>query len=679
MDKTQEKTPLASELPENNTSTLPETEPVVIDLTASKDYSHLPIGTQASIELDKKLNSSNLPTNLPAPNNIVKDGVLKNDLSKRFFKIALAIFGVFIMCFVIFIGLSLTNIDTRFIKITLNGKVSDLNTGNPVKDASIIINNQEVTRTNQQGEYSIPNLDYGDTSVTIKADGYDDLTENVKVTKVLLDYSTRKDFSLKSSITGVLTGKFVSNISNYDYVNDKLLIGEKEYKISSDGSFNIPNVKVGSTTFTFNSVNFKDISNEIEVIPGINNIPDFSLTPAGDVVGELKSYIREDLVLNTKFFVENILQDQVNIFEDGRFTLKDLDTEKRYKIRVTADGYKTRDYEINIKQGENQLFNFKLVEEGIAIFPSRIGNAVKLFKSDFDGSNSGQLNENTRVDLNSRFYSIEEKVLYYLSNKDSNFTQENGGRVLNIPYKIDINSGIEERLTVNTSNLTELYPNFVSKKMLNVHKRLANQRKEGIELMNLDGTNRINVVLLENSSEEILESDVSNNGKFVVYTFTNNNQHNLSLYNVDNGETKQLLNSKEIDYFDISEDGNLVLASRINPSTNLKDLVLLNFQTNDLRTLKENIKGKDFQFQKGSNNKVLFFEKRESRSNIYVFTIDRSQEDRLTSLTPDYDILDIYQESNLLFYLTNRGLLVADVNKPKNFKIVSQEVYNYTE
>ncbi|MBE0573917.1 hypothetical protein IH575_03375, partial [Candidatus Dojkabacteria bacterium] len=86
----------------------------------------------------------------------------------------------------------------------------------------------------------------------------------------------------------------------------------------------------------------------------------------------------------------------------------------------------------------------------------------------------------------------------------------------------------------------------------------------------------------------------------------------------------------------------------------------------------------DYQFVKGDNNKLIFFEERESNWNIYTFTLDRSQEERITSLTPDYEIKDIYQESNLLFYLTNRGLLVLDISKPKNFKLVSDTVLDYT-
>lgn len=682
MDQNQEqkKTPLASELPETKMDSI--TEPVIIDV-GEKDYSHLPSGTQASIELDKKNVLNVLPnqnTNIKDPNNTVPKSVLKKDFSKKFFKIALGIFGVFALCFVIVIGLSVTNVDTKFVKITLNGKITDGNTGTPVENASIFINDKEIAKTNKDGIYTAANQEYGEASITVKADGYDDLTETVKITKVLLDYSTRKDFILKSSLTGILSGKFNANNSKYNFINDQLLIGDKSYKINEDGTFNATNVKLGETSFKFQSVSFKDIFQAINVAPGLNKIPDFTLTPTGDVIGELKSYIREDLVLNTKFYVENILQDQVAISEDGKFAIKDLETGKKYKIRVTADGYRTRDYEINITQGENELFNFKLVEDGVAVYPKlltpQVPSSARLFKSDFDGFNAEQVNNDKDIDFRNTFYNIEDNTLYYQSSLDGSFKRESSGQNLNLPYKVDITSGIADRLTISTNNLASLTPNYVAKKMVNIHRRSSNQGKYGLQVMNIDGSARQDIVLLNDSGLTFTGYKISNNGNSVAYV-TYKDSYILYLFNTQTTEIKQLLNSKKIQLFDVSEDGNLVLASRINPSTDLEDLILINSSTNDLRTLKENIKGKDYQFVKGSSNKVIFFEEKESRFNIYSFTIDQSLEERITSLTRDYRIIDIYQESNLVFYLTNRGLLVVDINKPKNFKLVSSDVFDY--
>lgn len=677
--KEPKKVPLAGEVPEVK---LPEPEPPkVIDLTSPKDYSHLPTGTQVSINLDKKSTTPSTPV-LNNTNNIVPKSVLNSDYSKKFFKIALGILGAFFACFIIFLILSVTNIDTKFIKINLNGRITDANTGEPVGNAAIFLGESEIAKTNDDGIYSASNLDYGDAQITVKADGYDELTETVKITKVLLDYSTRKDFSLKSSLTGVLSGKFIPNTTNYKFTNDQLIIGEKQYKINDDGSFSIPNIKVGETTFKFSSSSFKDITQEITVISGTNQIPEITLVPGGDIVGELKSYVKEDLVLNTKFYVENILQDQVSISEDGKFAVKDLDISKRYKIRVTADGYKTRDYEINITQGENQLFNFRIVEEGVAIYPIREGESIsdpkKVYRADFDGQNKVEISNDNKIDYLSKFYSIEDQTLYFQSTSNSAYPKTGSGGALNMPYSLSLASGIADRMTINVANLNELKANFISMKMLNVSVvRIGSQNRFSLQVMDMNGSNRKDIKVLDAPDMSFKDLKISNNGQFVMYGFKNGDQDELYQFNIDSLSTKAILQGKKVQLFDISEDGNLVLASRENPNTGLVDLVLINVATDDLRTLKENIKGFGYQFQKGSNNIVIFFEERESRSNIYTYTIDRSQEERITSLTPDYEIDGIYQESNLLFYYTNRGLLVVDINKPKNFKLVDASAFNY--
>ncbi len=622
--------------------------------------------------MDKKKNdTAATPTN--STNNKVLSSVLKKDFSKKFFKITLGFFVVFVLCFLAFLLISAARLDTKIIKITLFGTVTDLISGDPVENANIIINEEAMATTDTNGQYSISGLEHGPVQVTVKADGYDDLTEEVTVSRVLLDYTTKKDFQLKSSLTGVLSGKFIPN-NGHRFIDDTLMIGEKTYKINEDGTFQIPNIQVGEAQFKFISRSFKDISQQINVAAGLNQIPEITLEPAGDIVGELKSYIKEDLVLNAKFFVENILQDQVDIAEDGKFAVKELDVDRNYKIRVTADGYKSRDYDILIRQGENQLFNFRLVEDGVAIYAVRTGTAtnspIKLFSSDFDGANRNTVNEDSKIDVLSKFYSIEDQKLYYQSTAEGN---------LNLPYSYNLNTKELSKLTFTTTDLKTITANFVAKKLLNIYQ--VNQTggaRYGLQLFDIDGNNKQDIKFIEQPSIRFDQYKVSNNGRIVAYSYTISNNTELYLFNTASAETKLAMSGSNIKIYDISQDGNLLLTSRRNQNTGLVDLVLFNYATNDLRTLKENLKGNDYQFVKGDNNKLIFFEERESSWNIYTFTLDRSQEERITSLTPDYEIKDIYQESNLLFYLTNRGLLVLDISKPKNFKLVSDAVLDYT-
>src|SRR5260221_4219983 len=152
----------------------------------------------------------------------------------------------------------------------------------------------------------------------------------------------------------------------------------------------------------------------------------------------------------------------------------------------------------------------------------------------------------------------------------------------------------------------------------------------------------------------------------------------MSLFAVDTPvNVKNVATNKEIAVFDSTEDGTKVLATRVNTNSDLKDLVIYNLTTKETRTLRENFDGNHSQFVKGNNDKIVYFAKRNGGWNIYTFAIDESKEDRISNLTSDYTVNFIYQESNLLFYATSKGLLVLDINNPKNFKTVVDSVYGY--
>ena len=125
-DNQQEKIPLASELPKADNipeeTIKNESKPEIIDLTqTSRDSSHLPSGVQASLQLDRKLSQENqtdkIVNETKAANNKVTGGVLKKDFSKKFFKITLGFFIVFVVCFLAFLLITATKLDTKFIKI----------------------------------------------------------------------------------------------------------------------------------------------------------------------------------------------------------------------------------------------------------------------------------------------------------------------------------------------------------------------------------------------------------------------------------------------------------------------------------------------------------------------------------------------------------------------------------
>ena len=657
------KSPLASEIPAD----IPQNEqPQPIE-------KELPAQVKVNMELDKKNNihSTNITPDLMKPVNPIAENSI--NFGKKFLKISLIIFGVVMFGALILLIFTLTNVDTKFIKITLSGKITDQVNGNPIENALLYINDKQVAGSAKDGTYQILGLDAGKVTLTIKADGYDDLTDEVAITRLLLDYNTRKDYQMTSSQRGSLSGKFIANSQSYQFTDDNLYLDNQVYKINSDGSFLIDNLKIGNFQLKFQSNSFKDFSQNITLVAGTNKIDQITLSPAGDIIGDLKSYVKEDLVLGTKFYVENILQDQVNITDTGSFTIEDLDINKNYKIRVTAEGYNSKDYQVDVKQGLNQIPNFKLVENGNAFYFARLEgfSSYQFVSSDLDGSNVNNLSQSLGKTIFGDYYNSSENVLYFLSSTTSNS--------INQVYTYNLTTKAIQNL-VTTPNI--VYANYIAKKVATV--TYKNGGTQFPAKLNIQGFSSESSTLIKQiNSGDFNKALISDSGKVVTYVVeenTNDNNRNTKLYyySTDNSLESLVSDAKNILLYDISSDGNLVLFARLNTDTGLNDLVLYNKQTNETRVLQENYDGTLYRFLKSDNNKIIYKATRTSKSNIYTYTIDQSKDERLTNLTLDYEVQYIFQESGYIFYATNKGLYILDFNKPKNFKLVAESIGDYT-
>jgi len=658
--------PLAGEIPVNE----PEIIPVIIPEANSpanslKDQATPTDKTNHPILLDKPLN---------------KVAVNRQPRNKNILKIILIPVLCFITLIILVTIFSITNIDTKFIKINLYGRIIDKTTSQPISNAKIIFNNNVIGQSDKDGNYLTQGLELGKITIEVKANGYEDFQTEVSINRSLLDYKTKLDISLSSSEVGQLYGKFITGNDNYSFLNDALTVNDQNIKINSDGTFVINEIKIGNASLKFKSINFKDLDQSLNIVLGNNKIEPIKLQPAGDITGVLKSWIKEDLVLNTQFYVENIIQNQVEITQDGKYFIRDLDVNKLYKIRVTAQGYKNKDYQVTIKQGLNELFDFKLVENGSVVYQTassenREGNQFTM--SDFDGRSPTILfNNNTNRSgvLSKEFYYSTENKLYFLS--DTNDYRSSLQGILLTPYSIDLASGELKSLITNSDNLGILYPNYVAKRMINIttlNNSGGNDRV--LQLMDLTGENRSQIT--SDSNGNYLNLLLSDNGKALVYE-NNGSKKGLFRYSVDDNTNTLISQSINNKVFDISEDSKKVLFARQNNSTGLTDLVIYDSVSSDVRVLKENFDGKQYRFIKGDNNKIIYFAHREDRDNIFIITIDQNRDDKISTLGPEYTVKYVYQQSGFIFYLTNRGLFIIDYKKPKNFKLVSDKVVDYT-
>ncbi|MFS8131201.1 MAG: hypothetical protein ACMG57_04435, partial [Candidatus Dojkabacteria bacterium] len=255
---------------------------------------------------------------------------IKPDFSKftRAFLIGLI---VLTLLFGLYLLLYFTNIDTQILKISLNGTVTNTADGKPLEGAELFVDNSSVGKTDSNGKYSIKinNLKFN-LKATLK--DFTDYQEDINVPRSILSYSFTKNITLTSSKVAKVVGKFVTDDPKYKFSDDKLFFNDEEFVLNDDGTFDLSLVPTGQVKLVFESVNFKDITQELTLNPGNNTIKEIKVTPAGDAVGSVISFVREDMVLNTKFTIENVQDNQILINDQGKFRVMDLDVGRTYKI-----------------------------------------------------------------------------------------------------------------------------------------------------------------------------------------------------------------------------------------------------------------------------------------------------------------------------------------------------------
>jgi len=586
----------------------------------------------------------------------------------------LAIPVILIGCFLLFVLMYLTNIDTSLFKITMHGTVTDGLTQDPVSFAKILINGEEAGSSDTSGNYSISNLNQEIAEVKVQADGYDELTQQVAINRGFLAYSFKQDFVLTSSAKATITGKLIPN-ATYDFSGDSIILNDKSYKLKADGTFEITDIKTGTLHFQYSSMSFKDVDKTYVIKAGTNKIQDIVLEPAGDITGVLKSYVSEVLVLGAQFNIENVAANQVKISDDGKFVIQDLDVDKKYKIKVVAQGYKTRDYEINIVQGENKIFDFRLVEDSSIGFLRKVSNKTQLFVSDLDGVNSEQVTNVGITNFSPASYYInnDENILYFLSD----YEHLNGAKSnIKVAYSVNLSDNSQTTLTTNKSTLYNVSANFRAKKLINIaDTNTFGNTSENLQVYDLNGNSKKDIKTLNNA--QFTTAFLSDSGNFIF--FIENDAANAGYYRVDTStsESKTISQVQDLKPYDATKNGEKTLFARKNSATGFYDLALYTFINNETRILDENLDGFDYQFIKGSDDQILYFATRGGKSDIYKFTISQNKDEKLTNLTSEDKILDIFQsgpEGNFVYYYTNKGLYVMNIQKPVSFKLVTSDV-----
>jgi hypothetical protein len=629
-----------------------------------------------------QLTKTGLPKN--APTNVQttitqksKTLGIKTNKSKNLFKSCFVTLIILFVCILVTLILAYLNLDTKVVKLTLSGTITDERTSEPIAEVQLIVDDKVIGTSDENGVFEIKNLDVDNIEVKFKVENYYEKIENISLKHSLLDYNVKKDITLRSSLISSLRGVFLTDQKDHKFAEDKLEVEDQTVSLNADGSFVVQDIPVGKVMLKYSSPMYENVSKVLNLEPGENTLDKVDLVPAGDIVGDVISYLLEDVVLTTKFLIENVQDDQITVENSGKFTISDLEVDRTYKIRVTAEGYETRDYSIKIQQGLNKLFDFKLVEVGNSIFTKTVNSSnskeTQLFASNFDGMNLTQLTDIEDFAPKYIYYDEASKLAYFSSDHANN-----RGVLRNyifLPYVINLETReITKIFTAPLTDVGNLYPNFQAQKVVNITSLSANSKQRILKVSNLDGTSSKQLRTI--SAGEFGQITISDNGEYVFFyeKDISKNQNSFYRINIATSKVDESLEIEEFSLFDVSSNGNRIIFSARKDSSNFLDLFMADYSTGEIRTLMRNYDGKNYQFKSGSDDVLLFYANREGIDNIYSYSISKNKDSRITNLTSDVKISELYQQGKFIFYKSNKGLFVLDFDKPKSGKkVVSLE------
>ncbi len=642
---------------------------------------------QPSNQVVPQPNPSPVPVQLPAANPAVAtppSAQPKSKLTQAFKNLGPA--GKVFAIGMIFVGLVLllllligvTGLDKQFFSLGAVGTITSSD-GQPIPGATVKIEGIGEAVTNNSGQYSISNVREGTYQIMVDASGYEAYFGEVQVASSFLNYLSVFDFNLKKSGLGSISGQLVSPDPNYVFINDLLLLDGNAVILDPEGTFELIDIETGLHTISLESNSFFDIEKQFELNSGQNpKLADIVLEPAGDMTGNLKSYIREDLVLDLEILVEGVSSSNIEILDNGDFSVKDLEIGRTYTVRTRKEGYQSRDYNVPISQGDNPIEGFRVVEAGLLPFVAKDeDNDNQVFVSTFDGEERRQLTTGRTTNPFAEY--IKGDIIYYLSDRDRVRSEFGGGRAL-LAYAVSTEGGNAQRITTNSANLGAIYPNFSALKLANV--TIGDDKEElnrKLEVMDLQGESRLEMEYIEQGTFDDVK--ISDNGAYVYYYMQDKNDSINGLYraNVQTGVSTKLVDHPNTLIYDVTHDGDRVLYSASNQDSELVELRLFTVSTGQDTRILQNVSGyAQFQFIGTSKSDVIFQAFKDGANNVYRLDVETNDQEKLTRFSGTEGIEAVYQQAGYVIYQTNKGMYVMDPDKPVHGVLVTREFARYT-
>ncbi|MDP8206536.1 MAG: carboxypeptidase regulatory-like domain-containing protein [Candidatus Electryonea clarkiae] len=251
----------------------------------------------------------------------------------------------------------------------VSGRITDVDTEDPVEDAEILFGAEETT-TDENGEWEIPPQGQGEYDVLITAEHYYNYAETVEVEQGENTF----DFELIPLAT--VTGTITDSETDLAIEGAEISFDDFLYTAVSDenGDYSIEDVEAGEYTLLITAEGYFDYEEDVE-IDERENVLDFAVDIlSGDLTGIVSDELTQELLFGAAVTVidpeTNEIYREVQTDEDGEYTAESLHDGIRYLVFVEMEGYAPADTEeVLIRWNQDNEQDFELTpifERGIA-------------------------------------------------------------------------------------------------------------------------------------------------------------------------------------------------------------------------------------------------------------------------------------------------------------------------
>ncbi|MDP8208311.1 MAG: carboxypeptidase regulatory-like domain-containing protein [Candidatus Electryonea clarkiae] len=245
----------------------------------------------------------------------------------------------------------------------VSGTLTDIETGNPVEDASVTFGEEEAT-SDENGYWEVAPQAMGEYVIFIESDEYTSLTDSVEVEEGenTFNYELMRLSEVSGTIIDVDTEEPIEDAS--------VMFGVERATTDENGYWDIPLQEQGAYRYTVTADHYYDYSDNVDVEQG-DNVFDIELIPLATLSGNITDSETDlplegaEIILVDEFFDYSAISD-VN----GDYSIIDIQADD-YPVEISLEGYFNYEDDIEIEEREN------IIDFAIDILSAELSGVVR--------------------------------------------------------------------------------------------------------------------------------------------------------------------------------------------------------------------------------------------------------------------------------------------------------------